>query len=795
MTWTPGRRRAAVLLAWLLSLAAAGWICLHTHYVADLSAFLPARPSPEQRVLLQQLRQGASARVMLIGIRGEGVAARADASRALAAALRGDPAFESVHNGERAAYEAVGKLLFEHRYLLSPAVDTHRFSVEGLREGIDDTLSLLGTPAGAAIKPLLWRDPTGESVRLAESMLPAAAPRIEQGVWMSSKEPRALLVATTRAEGSDLDGQAAALAALHQHFEPLASRGLTLEVSGAGVLGAQSRAQVQADVHHLVVADSIVLAVLLLVTFGSLRALGIAALPVATGVLAGVAAVSLGHGQVHGITLGFGTALIGEAVDYSIYYLVQARRRQHEPAGNGHRRWLAESWPTVRLGLFTSLAGFSALVFSDFAGLAQLGLFSIAGLLASALTTRHVLPYLAPDGAAGLGLRQPLGRATARAAAWLPRLRWSLAAASVAAAAVVLVTPGTWRGTLAALSPLPPAALALDASLRADLGASDAGALVAIEAADEATALQRAESAGERLDALVAEGALLGYESPARLLPSPALQAARRAALPDAAELRTRLAAAAEGGPLPAARLEPFVADVQAQRVAPPFTRASLAGTPLASALAAQLLPPATPGAAWTVLMNLHLAPQADSRVLQTALAGLPETRLVSIQPELDAVYASYLRGALWQGGLGAAAVLVLLGVHLRSVKRLARVVAPLAAAVVLVLCSLTLAGVALGVLHLVGLLLVVALGSNYALFFDHLHASGEQADEDTLASLLVANLTAVATFGLLATSRVPALAAMGAVVAPGALLCLVLSAAFGPRAAGGAARARTGLV
>ena len=57
------------------------------------------------------------------------------------------------------------------------------------------------------------------------------------------------------------------------------------------------------------------------------------------------------------------------------------------------------------------------------------------------------------------------------------------------------------------------------------------------------------------------------------------------------------------------------------------------------------------------------------------------------------------------------------------------------------------LAGVALGILHLVGLLLVVAVGSNYALFFDQLRETGD-ADADTLASLLLANLTTVVSFG-----------------------------------------------
>ena len=112
-------------------------------------------------------------------------------------------------------------------------------------------------------------------------------------------------------------------------------------------------------------------------------------LPVATGVLAGIAAVSLGFGKVHGLTLAFGTTLIGEAVDYAIYYLIQVRKASNN---GGAQAWVQAHWPTVRLGLLTSLCGFAALVFSGFPGLAQLGVFSIAGLIAAALTTRFVLP-------------------------------------------------------------------------------------------------------------------------------------------------------------------------------------------------------------------------------------------------------------------------------------------------------------------------------------------------------------------------------------------------------------------
>ena len=180
-----------------------------------------------------------------------------------------------------------------------------------------------------------------------------------------------------------------------------------------------------------------IVGLMLLAFGGSLRTLFTATLPVASGVLAGIAAVSLAFGNVHGITLGFGTTLIGEAVDYAIYYLIQARTVAGGAAGSGSQRWLGENWRTVRLGLLTSLCGFAALVFSGFPGLAQLGVFSIAGLTAAALTTRCVFPVLAPDGAPGMGLRRHLGHFTGAAAALLPRLRWLLVALTLAAAAAL----------------------------------------------------------------------------------------------------------------------------------------------------------------------------------------------------------------------------------------------------------------------------------------------------------------------------------------------------------------------
>ena len=74
-----------------------------------------------------------------------------------------------------------------------------------------------------------------------------------------------------------------------------------------------------------------------------------------------------------------------------------------------------------------------------------------------------------------------------------------------------------------------------------------------------------------------------------------------------------------------------------------------------------------------------------------------------------------------------------------------------------------------------------MAVGSNYALFFEQNISSQQQEHNGqerylALASLLLANLTTVMGFGILALSQFPVLHALGITVGPGAMLALLLS-------------------
>ena len=786
------RHRAAVLLLWAVLMALAAWQITRITFTADLSAFLPATADAQQRVLIDQIKGGAPARTLFIGIEGGSAAQRAAASRQLAAALRASGQFDQVSNGENDAWAGVGTWMFERRYLLSPAVTPERFTAAGLREGIDDTLSMLGTPGGNALKGLLEQDPTGEVQRIAESMIPVRAPRTDDGVWVArdaeagveAKAPRALLLAGLRADGADLDAQQAAIATLRSAFATVQTQApsLRLLVSGAPVFSVDSRTQIEAEIKWLAITGTVLLSALLLLAFASPLALGVAMLPVVTGVVVGVVAVSLVFGNVHGVTLGFGATLIGEAVDYAIYYLIQAGGRSQRD-GTGWRQWLASGWPTVRLGLLTSLCGFAALLFSGFPGLQQLGVFSLAGLLGAVLATRFLLPVLMPDGARGMGMRRQLGQAARAAITVLPRTRWLWLVLGLASAVLVWQRDSLWDAELLSLSPVSTEALALDASLRADItSGSDGGAFVVVQGETAEIALQHAEAASDRLEELVNQRVIAGFDSVTRFLPSLQMQQRRQAALPEAAALQQALAQATEGGPLKAERLAPFVQAVAQARSLPLATPESARSTAIAPLLNALMLQ--RPDGTWTALLPLQpVADVVDLARVSAALQGVPQVQVLDIGGELGRMYQRYLGEARTQAALGGLGVVLMVAVALRNPRRVLAVCQPLLLAVLLTLGGLALLQVPMGILHLVGLLLVVAVGSNYALFFDMLQRSGEASD-DTLASLLLANVTTVLGFGLIAASDIKALSAIGAVVAPGALLALVLAAAFIPRTA-----------
>ena len=786
------------VMLWLVAMALGIGILANSRFQTDMSVFMPRHPTRSQAVLVNQLQEGAASKVVLIGIAGLAENEFEPTTVAFAEALRGSSLFSVVANGRVASNPATQKLLFDYRYLLSDAVNAQRFSVAGLKQSLALRASDLAGSAGLMTAQLMASDPTAEMLHIAENLAAGytatadSAPTIRNGLWGNAAGTRAVLIAVTRASGTDLDALEIALNEVRGRWSALPDRppAAKLLLAGAPMMAVQSRAAIRDDSSRLAIIGSVLIAILLGWLYRSPRLLLLGLLPVLTGIVMGLAAVSLGFSMIHGMTIGFGITLIGEAVDYAIYLFIQ--RPHHDAGGTGASTTGRGLWRTIGLGVASSVAGFATLLLSDFQGLAQLGLFTIAGLTAAACVTRWVLPPLMP--------KAVYVRETPRLAATLQsivtvlqRVRWWMVAFIVALLGAALFTTHkpVFSHELLAISPIPQPLQRLDASLRADLPIGEAGQLVALSGPSEAALLESCERVVAALVPLIERGVIAGYDAPCKYLPSARTQAARQASLPGSDALGAALTEALKGSPFNPAAFKPFVDAVDASRRLPPLTSAQLAVTTLGAGYSS-LMTHGKQGENWRAMIILRglkattdggkTSVDAISAALpQIASDGLVEVLLLSVKAESDALYQGYLRETLRWSGIGLLCIALLLTVALRSPWRALKVMWPLALSAVTTATTLVLLGTELNLLHIVGLLLIVAVGSNYALFFSDSAGTSDRDNPTLLVSLFIANATTLLGFGLLAFSSVPVLNALGSTVGLGAFLALVFSAAFGP--------------
>ncbi|MBB5373930.1 MMPL family transporter [Acidocella aromatica] len=754
---------------WLALLVLCGVIDARSDYRTQMGDFLPHSASLAQQVLAGQVNGGAASHILLVSLKGAPTATLAALSEDLAGRLRQKGAFIDVMNGDDQSLAPVQDFVWRNRYLLSDGVTPARFTVEGLHTALTSDIGLLGTDLAPVLGQSLPADPTGEALNLMSALAPAnTGPAINDGVWTSPSGDAALLFLHSAAAGFDLDAQQRDLGLIDTAFaaaraETPGSQAASLEVSGPGVFGVRTRDVTKHDVTRLSILATIGAVSLLAFAYRSPRVLLLGLLPIASGALAAIAAVSLSFGFVHGITLGFGVTLIGEAMDYAIYLFTQTAQ------GDTARDTLTRIWPTLRLGALTSVAGFAAMLGSSFTGFAQLGLFSIVGLIAAAAVTRFVLPPLVPKQffAVGAGsIAKPLG--------WLIRHRRPARGVAVTAlvaalAALLSHRGGMWDENLLDLSPIPAAAQALDTKLRHELGVPDQRYFAVFQAPSAQQALAKSEALAPVLAGLKSAGLLGGYDLPSTILPSDTTQRARQAALPNEATLTARLAQAQAGLPFRADAFAPFLKDVTAARTAPLLNAANLPPA-LALRFGSMLV---QNGADWVV--TAPLSGVTDPAKVAQHLSG-SRADFVDLDHESATLMSTFQHEAVTLAIVGSLAILALLVVGLRSFRRAARVALPLIAAVTITAALLTLGGGKLSIFMVTGFLLIVAIGSNYCLFFERAEP-GPPAWERAIASIVLANLCTVAAYGLMALSRIPVLHDIGVTVATGTFLSLVCGA------------------
>ena len=736
-----------LLCAWLLF--GRGTSPLQT----DLLTMLPAT---ERHVLAEdavdRLAKASGDRLILLVANADDEAAK-QAARELGASLRGDAVFASVI-AELPPFDLdqlVTPFLPFRFHLLTPE-DRAAIAAPGFDAG-GALKRRLNEPFGANVGAKLTDDPFGWLQHWLDRQPWNRANLVPEDDLLTARRDDGsyvLVIATLHGSSYDDAVQRQALASLDRAERDIVAKhpGTRLLRTGALFYAAAARADAERDTHVVGIASSVGIAVLLLFVFRSLRPLLIAFLSTALGVVGAIVATVLVFGQLHLLTLVFGAALLGEAVDYSIQYLCA---RANAGAGWNAERGVRQVRPALLLALATSLLGYALLAIVPFPALRQMACFAIAGMAVACASVFWLLPVLVAKPA-----RAPMSPALVRLALGWQRIASGRRALVAIAVLTLLAIPGWLRlghDDDIHLLISPPASLEAQTVAIRDIAGFGGGSQFWLVEGDSAEqVLQREEALADRLRAWVDEGKLAGWTGVSAMAPSAKRQAENLAAVSGvfrgSAQLRSYMVGAGFKDEAAEAYAASFpgrgftLDDWLSMPAYMPFRYLWMSG---AHGIGSIVLPQG----------------QDDAALLRQAAEGLPGVSLVDKPASISALFGRYRGYAdIW---LGAALALVGVAFAWRyGIRTGWRVLLPPAAGIVLSVAALGYLGQPLTLFHIMALMLVLGVGANYAVFLREGEPHVAHLPGAAYAGVLLSAVTALLSFGLLALSAMPALQHFG---------------------------------
>jgi len=773
------RRDRWVVLGGAITLAVlATYAVLQLRVSTDISHFLPGADEARLAEISTQLAHSTLTRTVILSLEAPTPEESLSAARQLADALRPNPEIARLRVGPPDGFaEASYRLLFPHRYQLLFEHPEQEWPAMLTSEGIAAAASKLKlellSPTGILLERIAGKDPLLAFPSLLERLeaVNSGALRVEDGQYLSQDGRHAILFVETKHSPFDGAVQAPFLEQVQAAFTRVNQdhgAALVLEQSSLSRYAVASEKIIRQDINRISGVSTLAIALLFLLLFRSARILVLSFVPLLFGIAAGIAASMAWFGEIHGLTLAFGSTLIGVCVDYPIHFL---NHHSLIPSPDGPRGTLRRIRWALVLGAGTTLAGFVGLAGTTFPGMRELALFASAGIVAALAATYWLLPPLS----AAVPPRVALHQACAEAAGRLLRLgaahRRQLALLPLAA--LVLCAFGLprvrWSDDLSGLNRIDEGLRREDERVRSEVSRMDSSRLIVAAAANDAQALAINDRIQEAMTEARSAGELGGFSSLHSLLFSEQLQARNTAArLANLANGERVIDGFAALGFRPEA-----LADFSRELAGPapgPLTLTEVLQSPLGD-----LVRPFRADLGQRVGLVTLVRDVSDAEAIRRRLAPIEGAYYFDQEEFLARTYGRYRRRTLEVVSLG---ILVMFGTVFLKYRRWRPTLAaglPALVASATTLAILGLAGVVTNVLHVVSLLLVLSAGEDYAVFLIE-SASEPRFLNASAVSIALCCFATVLGFGLLGLSAMPALRAIGMTTGIGVLISLVLA-------------------
>lgn len=689
--------------------------------------------------------------------------------------------------------EELGQFYFPHRFKLLTEPQAEALASQNIESLIEAATAQLYNAFSYANSNLLAQDPLLLFPANLLALAPSSKVRASQGILLANQGDNvaAVVMAKGRESAFNPNAQLAQMAALTLGLDAVKQSypDITLLKAGALFHAIAATQTAKSEISILGLASLLGVIALVWLAFRSVMPLLLAIVTISSGLLLAVTFTLSVFGELHLITLVFGTSLIGIAIDYSFHFYCERLSDSERSA----QATVAYIFPTVTLAFITSALAYVGIGLAPFPGMQQVAIFCAAGLLGAYLTLILAYPLLAgsrlPSGSRPLALAgQYLANLTQLSNRLTTPLGMGMFALVIVMWCLVGVTKLTVDDDIRHLQQSPASVTEPENQLRQLLSGGTDNQFLLVRAASEEALLQQLERVSPLLDTAIANQELGNYVSLSRYLPSHQRQdtAYRLQGEIYQTQLDTVLTTLGLDENLKPELQASYLA-AKEQYIAPADFFTLEAGKQLAPLW---LAPndkatdydalndggainddgaSADQGADYGAIVLLGGIQQIDA--LKARFAEDESVQLIDKVADISAVMGHYRLLTLKLLALALAIALLLFSLNF-GIKKATVVVAVPALAALLTLATLGLTGSPLSLFHALALILVFGIGIDYSLFF----ASAQNHGKAVMMAVFMSACSTLLAFGLLAFSQTQAIHYFGLTLSLGIGFTFLLS-------------------
>ncbi|SIQ66810.1 Predicted exporter [Shewanella morhuae] len=694
-------------------------------------------------------------------------------------------ALTDIRSADMQLGEALGQYYFPYRFKLLTAPQAKALTTQNMGSLIEAATAQLYNAFGYANSNLLAQDPLLLFPANLLALAPSSTVRASQGILLANQGDKvaAVVIAKGRESAFNPNAQLAQITQLNQALDSVKQRypDVTMLKAGALFHALAATQTAKSEISILGLVSLLGVIALVWLAFRSVMPLLLAIVTISSGLLLAVTFTLSVFGELHLLTLVFGTSLIGIAIDYSFHFYCERLSDTERSA----QATVAYIFPTVTLAFVTSALAYVGIGLAPFPGMQQVATFCAAGLLGAYLTLIFAYPLLAgsrlPTGSRPLAIA---GKYLASLTALSKRLTTPLGVGCFVLAILVCCVAGLTQlnvdDDIRHLQQSPTNVTEPENQLRTLLSGGTDNQFLLVRAPSEEALLQQLERVSPMLDDAIAKQELGNYVSLSRYLPSHQKQDIdyQLQAQLYQTQLDTVLASLGLDESLKPTLQAAYLA-AKNQYITPAGFFKLEAGKQLAPLWLAPheaSIPNGDSATSDSGMANNYgaivlLGGISNIDALKARFTSTTNVQIIDKVADISAVMGHYRLLTLKLLALALVIALLLFSLNF-GFKKATVVVAVPALAALLTLATLGLTGSPLSLFHALALILVFGIGVDYSLFF----ASAKSHGNAVMMAVFMSACSTLLAFGLLAFSQTQAIHYFGLTLSLGIGFTFLLS-------------------